>query len=89
MGVTELVRAFAARRRATLGLSDLRRIEQRRDDRGRPDSDRDTCLHQLSPPFLIALFAVAHSILSSCLASRPYSQRQAMTISEWRSCAAA
>ena len=76
MAVTSLVRAFAALAAAALGLFDLGGVEQRRDDRRRADADRDTRLHQLGSPFLVASI-VAHSILSLAFRPRPYAVRAA------------
>ena len=77
MAVTSLVRAFTVLAAAALGLLDLRGVEQRRDDRRRADTDRDSRLHQLGPPFLVASIVVAHSILSPALRPRPYAIRAA------------
>lgn len=57
---------------APVGLLHLRRIEQRGNDRRRADPNRHAGFHQLSPPFLVTLRLVAHSILAIARSSRPY-----------------
>jgi hypothetical protein len=87
--VTELVRPFAARRSAALGLFDFGSIKQSRDDRRRANTDRDARLHQLGSPFTVAIVVVAHAILSCCFRPRPYAQALVKTNLEYELCAAA
>jgi len=64
-----------AMRAAALGFSDLGRIEQRCDNRRGSDSDSDTCLDQLGPPFFVSSF-LAHAILSFASRLRTYALRR-------------
>lgn len=75
--MNSLVRTFP-RRIVTLGLLHLGGVEQRRDDRCRADPDRNACLDQFGPPFVIAPVAVAHFRLFYRYRPRPYAEEQGL-----------
>lgn len=86
MAVTELVRRCRAATSA-LGLLDFGSVEQRRNDCGRPDPNRNAGLHKLSPPFIVPLVVVAHSNLTRHAVAFPYAQASRLKSGEVARCA--
>ena len=79
--MTSLVRTFA-RRIGALRLFDFGGVEQRCDDRRRPDTDCNTRFDQLRPSFVVAPVAVAAAVAHFCLVggyrSRPYAEERGL-----------
>ena len=68
-------------------LLDLGRVEQRRDDCGRADADRDAGLYQLGPSFVVSLVVVAHHGLAKLVGPRPYAEEGCFGSGKAVSCA--